>query len=389
MKVRIYIIFAVAAMICFFSCKEKNNNGMEKKLLTVNAEINKKDFHRMIEGDSIKLFALKNKNGLEATFSNYGQRLVSLLVPDKNGKLDDVVLGFSTLDEYMNAKEKYFGATIGRYGNRISQGTFTLNNEKYQLPVNNKTNHLHGGNIGFNSVVWKANQLGDSEIEFTRTSPDMEEGYPGNLKVKVHYVLTDENELKINYEATTDKSTIINLTHHSFFNLKGAGNGDILDHFLMINADYITPINESSIPTGNLVKVEGSPFDFREAKAIGKDIEVDHLQLKIGKGYDHNFVLKNVPKNKDGLVLAARLTEPKSGRIMEVYTGEPGMQLYTSNYLDGSTIGKNGKRYAFRGAVCLETQHFPDSPNQTNFPSTILNPGEKYESNCVYKFMTL
>lgn len=375
----------------FFSCKSNIKNGMSNidKQSSMVLMKSKKNFQKVIQGDSVKLFLLKNRNGMEATFTNYGQRLVSLLVPDKHGKFEDIVLGFSTLDEYMNSKEKYFGAIIGRYGNRIAQGQFTLNNEIYQLPINNKTNHIHGGTMGFNSFVWKAYQLGDSEIEFVRTSPDMEEGYPGNLIVKVHYKLTDENELKINYEATSDKLTIINLTHHSFFNLKGEGNGDILNHYLMINADYFTPINESMIPTGEIVKVGATPFDFTEAKTIGKDIDRDNLQLKIGKGYDHNFVLKNEPKNKYGLVFAARVTEPASGRIMEVYTDEPGIQLYTSNFLDGSTIGKNEKRYVFRGAFCLETQHFPDSPNHTNFPSTILNPKEKYESNCVYKFTTL
>ena len=355
--------------------------------------LKKNNFETIIDGHSIGLFRLTNKYGIEVVFTNYGQRLVSLKVPDKNGKMDDIVLGFSTLDEYLNANEPYFGGTIGRYGNRIAYGEFSLGGEKYMLATNNGENHLHGGNIGFNKVAWNTKILGDNEIEFTRLSPDLEEGYPGNLNVKVHYLLTDDNELQINYEAITDKATVVNLTHHSFFNLKGDGNGTINDHILMINADNYTPVNKALIPIGEIAPVIGTPFDFTAPKTIAKDLEIKNSQLEFGNGYDHNFVLNSKPKNRDGLVIAARITEPKSGRVMEVYTDEPGLQFYGGNFLQSKDVGKRGKPYIYiyiyRGAFCLETQHFPDSPNQSNFPSTLLQPNEIYKSTCIYKFGTI
>jgi len=252
---------------------------------------------------------------------------------------------------------------------------------------NNNGNHLHGGTKGFNAVVWEVDEHSDNSIVFSRTSPDMEEGYPGNLKVVVSYRLTDDNELKIDYQATTDKTTVVNLTHHSFFNLAGKTAGSIGDHVMMINADAFTPVmDEGLIPTGEIRKVDGTPFDFREPKPIGQDIDAHYDQLKYGLGYDHNFVLNEKPVNEDGLALAAKVVEPKTGRTMEVYTNEPGVQFYTGNFMDRSYIGKSGKPYEFRGTFCLETQHYPDSPNKPDFPSTVLEPGEVYNSSCTYKF---
>lgn len=367
--------------------KDNNSQPAEKDTLLQTLNIQQDKFQEEIDGKKTDLYVLQNENGLKAIFTNYGQRLVSLYVPDENGDFKDVVLGFSNLDEYRNAKEKYFGASIGRYGNRIAQGQFKLNDSVYKLAKNNGENHLHGGNKGFESVVWNANQISDHELEFSRTSPDGEEGYPGNLKVKVHYDLTNENELVINYYATTDKSTPVNLTHHSFFNLAGEGNGNINEHLLMINADAFTPVDESLIPTGELKPVKETPFDFRELKPIGKDLDTtQNEQLRRAKGYDHNFVLNTEPVNDKGLVLAAEVVEPQSGRTLKVFTNEPGLQFYGGNFLNGKTKGKSGKAYEFRGSFCLETQHFPDSPNQEKFPSTILKPGEEYRSTCVYKF---
>jgi len=354
------------------------------------SNINPENFEAKIDGKKTKLFVLKNKNGLEATFTNFGQRLVSLMVPDKNGVFDDVVLGFSNLEGYKTARGNYFGATIGRYGNRIANGEFKIDNITYILPINNGKNHIHGGLKGFNNVVWDANQTNSDEIEFSRISPDMEEGYPGNLTVSVHYKLTDDDELQINYKATTDKPTIVNLTNHSFFNLAGEGNGNVNNHLLTINADSYTPVNQDLIPTGEILEVKGTPFDFTTEKPIGQDLDREHQQLEYSKGYDQNFVLNSTPKNNNnGLVLAAKVTEPNSGRVMEVFTNEPGIQFYESNFLDGGAMGKSGKPYIYRGALCLETQHFPNSPSQPNFPSTLLRTNEVYLSTCVYKFSLL
>lgn len=370
-------------------CKEQKSNSTkvkETKKMVYKTKIDPKKFDSVVAGDSVKLHILTNKNGVEASFTNFGQRLVSLYVPDKNGNFEDVVLGYATLDEFVNGPKSYFGSVIGRYGNRIANGSFNIDDTKYSLVKNNNENHLHGGNVGFESVVWNVDNVTTNSIQFSRLSPDMEEGYPGNLMVNVSYVLTDDNELKISYKATTDKTTVVNLTHHSFFNLKGEGEGDVNDHIVMINADNYTPVDSGLIPTGAIENVVGTPFDFTSPKAIGKDLDSDFEQLKIGNGYDHNFVLNDAPRNEDGLVLCAKVSEPLTGRTMEVYTDEPGVQFYGGNFMTGETIGKSGKKYAFRGSFCLETQHFPDSPNQPNFPSTLLNPGEVYTSNCVYKF---
>jgi aldose 1-epimerase len=375
--------------LIFLGCKDNNKSEkpeMEEEKISYANEINPDDFKAVIEGDSVSLYTLINKSGIRADFTNYGQRLIALHVPDKNGAMGDVVLGLSTLDGYMNGPKNNFGAVIGRYGNRIAKGKFSIKNTKYKLAKNNGENHLHGGNIGFESVIWKARQTAANQIEFTRISPDMEEGYPGNLDVKVTYILSDNNELKIIYEATTDKTTVINLTNHSYFNLKGEGEGDVNDHVMMINASAYTPVDAGLIPIGTIESVDGTPFDFTSPKTILTDLDSNHAQMVIGGGYDHNFVLNESPKNNEGLLLAARVTEPTSGRIMEVYTSEPGVQLYGGNFLNGSSTGKSGKPYMKRNAFCLETQHFPDSPNQPNFPSTILEPGDKYKSTTVYKF---
>lgn len=357
---------------------KKYNFNMEVKTMLKNS-----DFDTTLHGKKIKLYTLKNKNGLEAGITNYGGKLVSLLAPDRNGKMADVVLGFATISDYLKARESYFGALIGRYGNRIANGTCTLNGEVLHLAKNNGNNHLHGGKSGFNVAVWDARQINEQTLELSYLSKDGEEGYPGNLDVKVVYELTDSNELKISYTATTDKPTFVNLTHHSFFNLQGEGNGTVNDHQLMINADKYTPVNEGLIPTGQLADVAGTPFDFRQPKTIQQGLYVKSEQLDNGKGFDHNFVLN---KAATGLTLAARVTEPVSGRVMEVLTNEPGLQFYSGNFLTGKDTGKSGKPYNFRSALCLETQHFPDSPNHPQFPSTVLEPGQTYHSICIYRF---
>ncbi|MBT4708818.1 MAG: galactose mutarotase [Flavobacteriaceae bacterium] len=356
------------------SCNMKN----DIKLL------NKSDFQKNLNGKKTDLFILRNKNGIISELTNYGARVVSLWVPDINGSFDDIVLGCSTLNDYISIKERYFGATIGRYANRIKNGKFKINNTDFILKKNNGPNHLHGGNIGYNDVVWEGKQLDNQTVEFKYLSKNMEEGYPGNLNVKVIYHLSDQNELKIEYFANTDEPTYVNLTHHSFFNLLGAGNGNINNHLLYINAKSFTPIDSKLIPTGKIELAEGTPFDFNTLTKIGKRLNDEDEQLKFGNGYDHNFVLNNSNSTD---ILAARVIEKKSGRILEVYTNEPGMQLYGGNFLDGKTIGKQSKAYNYRSAFCLETQHFPDSPNNPNFPNTLLKPKNNYYSICIYKFL--
>jgi Galactose mutarotase and related enzymes len=337
------------------------------------------------DGKSIDIYSIRNSKAVEVRITTFGGTVVSLKVPDKSGNLDDVVLGYDSLGEYETAKG-YLGALIGRYGNRIGKGTFSLDRKEYKLAVNNGANHLHGGLKGFDKVVWTANasiQADGPHLELTYLSRDGEEGYPGNLNVKVEYILTDSNELKIVYSATTDKPTIVNLTNHSYFNLAGAGKGSILDHQLTLNADRFTPTDNGSIPTGELRRVKGTPFDFTKSTAIGARIDQDDEQLKFGNGYDHNFVLD---KNGDDLSLAATVYEPTTGRLMEVFTTEPGVQFYTGNFLDGSSKGKGGRTYPRRSGFCLETQHFPDSPNKPKFPSVVLRPGETYSQTTIYKF---
>lgn len=340
-------------------------------------------FTQDFEGKKVELYTLKNANGLIAQITNYGGRVVNLFVPDKQGNFEDIVTGYSNLEGYINSNEVFYGTLIGRYGNRIAKGQFVLNDSVFTLPLNNGANHLHGGPKGFHNVVWDAVQQDDKTLLLSYLSADGEMGYPGNLQVNVTYELTDDNELKIQYWATTDKPTHVNLTHHSFFNLKGAGNGEINDHLLQLNASYYTPVDSGLIPTGEIAPVEGTPFDFRNLTAIGSRVSEENQQLKYGLGYDHNWVLDAAP---EGLNFAAKVVEPASGRTMEVYTNEPAIQFYGGNFMDGSDTGKYGKVYSHRGALCLETQHYPDSPNQPAFPSTLLNPGDEYYSVCIYKF---
>jgi len=366
-------IWFLLALMILFSCAQK------PKLPVL---IDKKGFETELDGKKVDLFTLKNANGMVVQITNYGGRVVALWTPDKNGNFNDIVIGYETLNGYLNSHEIYYGALIGRYGNRIAKGKFTLNGKEYTLAKNNGENHLHGGVKGFNNVVWDAKQIDGQTLELTYLSPDMEEGYPGNLHVKVQYKLTDDNVLKIQYWATTDKPTPINLTNHAYFNLNGVGSGDILKEILQINADNYTPVDSGLITTGAISPVEGTPLDFRKPTAVGARINNDFEQLKFGKGYDFNWVLN---KSNSGLNYAAKVVDPSSGRTLEVYTNEPGLQVYTGNFLDGSDKGK-GKVFTHRSAICLETQHFPDSPNHPNFPSTILNPGKEYYSICEYKF---
>jgi aldose 1-epimerase len=328
----------------------------------------------------------QDSHGMEAKIITFGGIIVSLKVPDRNGKLDDVVLGFDSPGDYVKNHD-YFGALIGRYGNRIAKGKFTLDGKEYQLATNNGPNHLHGGKSGFDQKVWEADEA-ESEpgraLVLKYVSKDDEEGYPGTLSVKVRYSVTDSNELKIEYSAVTDEPTIVNLTQHSYFNLAGQGNGDILGHELSIVAEQFTPVDSTLIPTGELRPVEGTPMDFRIPVAIGARINQKDQQMVFGGGYDHNWVLT---KKDSSIALVASLHEPTTGRVMNVLTTEPGLQFYSGNFLNGSAIGKGGKVYNYRNGLCLETQHFPDSPNKPQFPSTVLRPGETYLTATVYRFL--
>jgi len=355
-------------------------------ILSTNAQkISKESFGKTADGESVDLFTLTNRNGMEAKITNYGGIVTTLTAPDRNNKYADVVLGFNDLDSYLKG-HPYFGALVGRYGNRIAKGRFTLNGIEYKLAVNNGENHLHGGIKGFDKVVWTARsmrtKLGPA-LSLTYVSKDMEEGYPGNLTVKVVYTLTNNNELRIDYSASTDKDTVTNLTHHSYFNLAGEGNGDILNHQLLLKASRFTPTDAGSIPTGELRNVQGTPFDFLKSTSIGARINQDEEQLKFGGGYDHNWVVNG---RAGTLRQAASVYESTSGRVMDVWTTEPGIQFYTGNFLDGTLTGKSGKAYARRNGFCLETQHYPDSPNKPKFPTTTLRKGATYRSTTIYRF---
>ena len=348
------------------------------------AHVSRAPFGKMGDGTSVEIFTLTSANGMEVRTMPYGATIVSLRAPDRSGRLADVALGFDTFDEYIAKKPPYFGVIAGRYANRIAKGRFTLDGKTYQLATNNGPNHLHGGVTGFDKKLWHAQvfeRSGTAGVVYTLTSPDGDEGYPGTLTATVTYSVAASGALTVDYEITTDRATPVNLTQHTYFNLAGEGGGDILGHVLTIDADRFTPVDDTLIPTGALAPVEHTPFDFRTPTIVGARIEGNDVQLRRGAGYDHNFVL-----NGSGLRHAARLEDPVSGRTLDVSTTEPGIQFYTGNFLDGTITGKGGHVYARRGGLCLETQHFPDSPNHADFPSTIVRPGTPYRSQTVFAF---
>nr|WP_281310773.1 aldose epimerase family protein [Flavobacterium flavigenum] len=377
-------------MLFQFSCQKKQSDNSNDSNKSVTENVNPKptaldsvDFKEEIDGKEVNLYWIKNKN-IQAAFTNYGGRLVSLLVKNKNNEFIDVVVGFKSIKDYQNSTEKYFGATIGRVGNRIAKGKFTLNGKNYSVPVNNGENALHGGTKGYESVVWNAEKINDQTLVFTYDSPDMEMGFPGNLKVKVTYSVTTDNEIKMEYEAKTDKTTIVNLTNHAFFNLNGEGSGTILNHILQFNAKEYTPVNKGLIPTGKIETVSGTPFDFTTPHTIGERINAKNVQLENGGGYDHNFVLNN--KKQNGMAHLGSITGDVSGVVMDIYTEEPGFQFYSGNFMQGKNTFKSGAKDDYRTAFALETQHFPDAPNHPNFPSITLEPNAVYHTVSVYKF---
>jgi aldose 1-epimerase len=356
-------------------------------LLPAGTGVTRAAFGTMPDGTSIEVFTIANARGMEVRAIEFGAIIVSLTAPDRSGRSADIVLGYDTLADYVSKNTPYLGGVVGRYANRIAKGRFTLDGQEYTLATNNAPNHLHGGVKGFDKVAWSGEPVTGPDgpgVAFTYTSRDGEEGYPGTLKTRVTYTLNDRNELIVDYHATSDKPTHVNLSQHSYFNLSG-GDRNILDHQLTINADRFTPVDETLIPTGELAPVAGTPLDFRKPMAIGARIEDKHVQLLRGRGYDHNFVLLK-PKTASELSQAARLVDPVSGRTLDIATTEPGVQFYSGNFLDGTLKGKKGRVYAQRWGLCLETQHFPDSPNRPNFPSTILRPGVEYRSRTVFTF---
>ena len=349
------------------------------------SSITMKSFGTATDGQKVSLYTLVNSNGATATISNYGGTVTKLMMPDRNGKMGDVVLGFTKLADY-EKKSPYFGCLVGRFGNRIAKGKFTLEGKEYQLPINNNGKSLHGGLKGFDKVVWNAVPVETKQgpsLELSYVSKDGEQGYPGTLKVKATYTLTNKNELKLVFRAKTDKPTVVNLTHHSYFNLAGQGSGDILAHVVTLHANRFTPVDKVLIPTGKLASVKGTPFDFRKPTTIGARINQADEQLKFAGGYDHNWVADKLPGH---LGVIAKVEEPKSGRVLEVLSTEPGVQFYSGNFLDGTLTGKGGKVCNFRDGFCLEPQHFPDSPNRKNFPSTVLKPGQTYKNTIIYRF---
>lgn len=356
--------------------------------------VSRAPFGTLPDGTAIELFTLRNPGGIELRAMTYGGIILSLRVPDRRGRLDDVVLGFETAADYAINRDSYFGAIIGRCANRIAKGQFELDGRTYQLSINNGPNHLHGGVKGFHDVAWRGEPAPDEAgVVFTHTSRDGEEGYPGTVSARVSYLLTNTNALVVDYLATSDRPTVVNLLQHTYFNLAGHGSRDVLGHELQISADRYTPVDETLIPTGELATVEGTPFDFRVAMPIGRHIEQNDVQLRRGRGYDHNLVLTrsdgpSTSLRAGGLERAARVVERSTGRTIEVATTEPGLQLYTGNFLDGSITGKEGRVYRQRYGFCLETQHFPDSPNKPHFPSTVLRPGRVYRSRTVFTFGT-
>jgi aldose 1-epimerase len=347
----------------------------------------KRTYGTTADGHAVEEYTLTNASGVEVKIITYGGAITSIKAPDRNGSLANVVLGFDNLKDY-ETKSPFFGCITGRFANRIAAGKFTIDGRAYSLALNNGPNALHGGLIGFDKRVWQGRSSGANGVELSYTSPDGEEGYPGNLRAQVVYTLTDQNELRIEYTATTDQPTVVNLTNHSYFNLGGEGSGVTYGHILKINADHYTPVDANLIPTGELAPVAGTPLDFRLPKRIGPGCRSNHEQIVKGKGYDHNFVLNRTSPDDKALILAARLYDPRSGRIMETWTTEPAVQFYGGNFLDGSIYGVSGRAYRQSDGLCLETQHFPDSPNQPQFPTTLLRPGQLYQTTTVYKFMT-
>ena len=345
--------------------------------------LNPVNFQTEVNNAKTGLYTLKNKSGMEVCITNFGGRIVSIMVPDKNGNMQDIVLGFDSIADYVNIPSD-FGASIGRYANRINQGRIVLDGETIQLPQNNFGHCLHGGPKGWQYQVYEANPIDDTTLELTRISPDGDANFPGNVTAKVLFKLTDDNAIDIKYSATTDKKTVINMTNHSYFNLSGQGDPSVYDHKLTINADYYLPTDETAIPYGPKEKVEGTPMDFRTPHEVGERIDEDFEALNFGKGYDHTYILNKKEENE--LSLCARCTSPKTGIVMECYTTQPGVQLYTGNWMTGNFVGKNGQRYPARAALCLETQHYPDSPNKPEYPSTVLRPGETFQSKTIYKF---
>ena len=378
---KFYQIVLLLVVITVVACT--NNKQETNTELATLSGIKRSDFQSSLNGDSIDLFVLSNANGVEVSITNYGGRIVSVMVPDRDGNMKDVVLGYDNIDDY-RATDNNFGATIGRYGNRIAHGKITVEGVEYQLPQNNFGHTLHGGPEGFDKKVFKANQIDNQTLELTYLSEDGEAGFPGNLSVIVTMILTNDNAIDIQYEAETDKETIVNLTNHSYFNLSGDANKTILNDVLTINADQFTPVDDTFMTTGEILTVEGTPMDFRNSNVIGERIDnYEYEQLKFGDGYDHNWVLNT---GGDISQLAASVYSQETGILLEVYTTEPGLQVYTGNFLDGTNVGKYGAVYNKRNAICLETQKYPDSPNKSNWPSPYLKPGETYTSRCIYKF---
>ena len=385
----IQIAAVIMLALLQFNCKDaKKENAPSKETAEKIADSAKtvletKNFDTIIDGKKVNLFWIENQ-GIKAAFTNYGGRLVGLWVADKNGKPTDVVVGMNSAAGFKNATEPYFGATIGRVGNRIAKGKFTLEGKQYQVPLNNGKNALHGGVKGFQDVVWDAVKTNENTLVFSYVSPDGEQGFPGNLKVKVTYTITDDNSVKMEYEATTDKTTVVNLTNHAFFNLNGEGSGTILNHELQIYANEFTPVDEGLIPNGELKAVKNTPFDFTSKHTIGERIETKDEQLKFGKGYDHNYVLNGTKKN--GLNHAATISGDKSGIVMDIFTQEPGLQFYSGNFMQSKNTFKSRSKDDFRTAFALETQHFPDAPNQPKFATIVLKPGQKYHTVSYYQF---
>lgn len=371
-KTIFFTITLVMAAVVLTSCNQQSKN---KAMV-------KKEIHGTYKGKEVSLFTLTNSNGNVLKLSSFGARIIWIEVPDRNGKKENITFGFDTFDGMING-DPYFGSVVGRYANRIAKGKFTLDGVEYTLALNNGPNSLHGGPGGWHSVVWDGDEVRNSQspaVKFTYHSPDMEEGYPGNMHVEVTYTWTDKDEIIIDYLCTTDKKTVLNITNHAYFNLQGAGNGDILGHELMINASRFVAVDSTLIPTGELRPVEVTPFDFKTPHTVGERIEEDYDQLKLGKGYDHTFVLDNVNE------VIATVYDPSTGRFMEVFTDQPGVQFYCGNFLNGTLKGHGGKPYIYRSGLCLETGHYPDSPNHPDFPTTVLNPGETFKSRTVYRF---